>query len=205
MSAIGFQAIPSRPAPRDTEGAVAWVRGNLFADWKTGAATLLVLGVLLWVVPQVIDWALIRAVWIPEVPACRADGAGACWGVVVEKYRVIIFGRYPFEQQWRPLLATLLMLAMLVASCTRPFWKPWLAALWVVVLAVFMVLMYGGVLGLARVETDRWGGLPLTILLATLSTVIAFPLALVVALGRRSNLPAIKTFCTIYVELIRGV
>jgi general L-amino acid transport system permease protein len=65
--------------------------------------------------------------------------------------------------------------------------------------------MYGGVLGMARVETDRWGGLPLTILLASLSMVMAFPIALLVALGRRSNLPAIRTFCTIYVELVRGV
>ena len=147
-----------------------------------------------------------QAVWIPDVKACRAaEGAGACWGVIAEKYRVIIFGRYPFEQQWRPLVATLLMLAMLVASCTRAFWKPWLAGLWIVVLTVFMVLMYGGTLGLAKVETDRWGGLPLTILLATLSIVMAFPIALVVALGRRSDLPAIRAFCTIYVELIRGV
>jgi general L-amino acid transport system permease protein len=65
--------------------------------------------------------------------------------------------------------------------------------------------MYGKVLGLTQVDTDRWGGLPLTILLASLSLVMCFPLALVIALGRRSNLPAIRSFCTIYVELIRGV
>jgi general L-amino acid transport system permease protein len=206
MSAAGFQAIPPRPAPRNTEGVVPWLRANLFGDWKTALATVLFGAILLWVVPKFLGWALLRAVWIPDVQTCRAaEGTGACWGVIAEKYRLIIFGRYPFEQQWRPLVATLLMLAMLVASCTRPFWKPWLAALWVVVLAAFMVLMYGNTLGLARVETDRWGGLPLTILLATLSTVMAFPIALVVALGRRSNLPAIRAFCTIYVELIRGV
>jgi general L-amino acid transport system permease protein len=94
---------------------------------------------------------------------------------------------------------------MLVASCMRPFWKPWLAGAWIAVLVVFFVLMYGNTLGLSKVETDRWGGLPLTILLATLSIVMAFPIALVVALGRRSDLPAIRAFCTIYVELIRGV
>ncbi|HEX2979965.1 MAG TPA: amino acid ABC transporter permease [Anaerolineaceae bacterium] len=185
---------------------LAWLRANLFADWKTASGTLIVGALLVWFVPQFLNWALFRAVWIPDVQACRAaEGVGACWGVIAEKYRIIIFGRYPYEQQWRPLVATLLMLAMLVASCTRPFWKPWLAALWAVVLVVFMVLMYGGALGLAKVETDRWGGLPLTLLLATLSTVMAFPIALVVALGRRSDLPAIRAFCTIYVELVRGV
>jgi general L-amino acid transport system permease protein len=97
------------------------------------------------------------------------------------------------------------MLALLVASCIRFFWKPWLVLLWIAVLGSFFTLMYGNVMGLTKVETDRWGGLPLTILLASLSIVMAFPIALVVALGRRSNLPAIRTFCTIYVELIRGV
>ncbi|MFT5034810.1 MAG: general L-amino acid transport system permease protein, partial [Litorivivens sp.] len=114
-------------------------------------------------------------------------------------------GRYPFDEQWRPLLATALMLSVLVASCVRFFWKPWLALLWVAVLAVFFVLMYGDSLGLTRVETDRWGGFPLTLLLASLSIAMAFPLALLVALGRRSDLPAIRSACTIYIELVRGV
>jgi general L-amino acid transport system permease protein len=206
MSTSAYQPVPARPAPRDTEGALAWLRANLFADWKTASGTVLLGALLLWVVPQFLNWALVQAVWAPDLQACRAaEGHGACWGVIAEKYRIIIFGRYPFDQQWRPLVATLLMLAMLVASCTRAFWKPWLAGLWAVVLIAFMVLMYGNVLGLAKVETDRWGGLPLTILLSTLSIVMAFPIALVVALGRRSNLPAIRAFCTIYVELIRGV
>ncbi|HSV50594.1 MAG TPA: amino acid ABC transporter permease [Burkholderiaceae bacterium] len=198
--------MPARPAPTNTEGPLAWLRANLFGDWKTGTSTVILGGLLLWFVPQLLNWALFSAVWAPDLKACRAaEGTGACWGVVAEKYRLIIFGRYPFEQQWRPLVATLLMLAMLVASCVRPFWKAWLAPLWAVVLVVFFILMYGSVLGLARVETDRWGGLPLTVLLSTLSIVLAFPIALVVALGRRSELPAIRAFCTIYVELVRGV
>ncbi len=155
--------------------------------------------------PQLLNWGLFQAIWQPDSDACRADGVGACWGVVAEKYRLIIFGRYPFDEQWRPLVATVLMVSMLVASCTRVFWRPWLVLLWAVVLVSFFGLMHGNVLGLTKVETDRWGGLPLTILLATLSIVMAFPLALVVALGRRSSLPAIRSFCTIYVELVRGV
>ncbi|MGL5004078.1 MAG: amino acid ABC transporter permease, partial [Casimicrobium sp.] len=162
-------------------------------------------------VPQVINWALLTSSTSTNSDACRADGVGACWGVVKEKYRLIIFGRYPFEEQWRPLVATLLMLALLVASCTRYFWNKWLLVAWVVVLAAFFILMYGSlfgyldVFGLSKVTTDRWGGLPLTIMLATISIVLCFPIAIVIALGRRSKLPAIRTFCTIYVELIRGV
>lgn len=206
MSALSYQPIAPRLSPVNTSGALVWLRVNLFGDVKTGFSTLIIGALLLWFVPQFLNWSLLQAVWLPDVKACRAaEGLGACWGVVAEKYRLIIFGRYPFEQQWRPLIATLLMMVMLVASCMRTFWKPWLAGLWVAVLVVFFVLMYGATLGLTKVTTDRWGGLPLTILLATLSIVMAFPIALLVALGRRANLPAIRVACTLYVELVRGV
>lgn len=205
MNASTFKPIPSRPAPVDTEGPVAWIKTNLFGDKTTSLATLVIGAFLLWLIPTLIDWGLIRAVWEARFEACRAETAGACWGVVTEKYRFIIFGRYPFEEQWRPLVATGLLVGLLVASCMRSFWKPWLPGLWAVVLVVFYYLMAGGLLGMSVVETDRWGGLPLTILLASISLVLSFPLALVVALGRRSDLPAIRTICTVYVELIRGV
>jgi general L-amino acid transport system permease protein len=92
-----------------------------------------------------------------------------------------------------------------VASCVRWFWKPWLVLLWAAVLAAFFTLMSGGVFGLTKVTTDQWGGLPLTVMLTVISMTIAFPIAVMVALGRRANMPAIRTLCVIYVELIRGV
>jgi general L-amino acid transport system permease protein len=205
MTAQTFQPIAARPAPVQTTGLVAWMRINLFRDLGTTLLTALIGGALLYLLPQFLSWAVVRAVWVPNFEACRVDGVGACWGVVAEKYRIIMLGRYPFEQQWRPVIAATLLLALVVASCSRAFWHGWLALIWVAVLAVFFTLMHGGILGLAKVETDRWGGLPLTLLLASLSMVMAFPIALCVALGRRSKLPAIRTFCTIYVELIRGV
>ncbi len=202
---IIFQSLPPRPAPVNTEGLVPWIRANLFGNWQSIVTTLIVGGLLLYYVPQFLKWAVFTATTVPNADGCRAPGVGACWGVVTEKYRLIIFGRYPFEEQWRPLVATLLMLGLLVASCTRAFWNKSLIVLWVVVLAAFFILMHGGFFGLSTVTTDRWGGLPLTIMLSTLSIVMAFPLALLIALGRRSNLPAIRSFCTIFVELIRGV
>lgn len=205
MTAPTFQPIAPRPAPRRTQGLLAWWRINLFGDWITSLMTVVLGGALLYLMAQFISWAIFRASWQPNFEACRVDGVGACWGVITEKYRLILFGRYPFDAQWRPMLATVLMLGLLVVSCTRAFWHAWLGLLWAVVLLVFFVLMYGNVPGLARVETDRWGGLPLTLLLATLSMAMAFPIAVLVALGRRSQLPAIRTFCALYVELIRGV
>jgi general L-amino acid transport system permease protein len=201
-----FLPIPAREPPVRQSGLVGWARANLFADWKNTLTTLIVFGLALFYLPSLLNWAIVQAVVQPNAEICQqARGTGACWGVVVEKYRLIIFGRYPFEEQWRPEIATILLLGLLMASCARKFWKPWLAGLWVVVLAAFFILMYGGLFGLSVVTTDRWGGLPLTIMLASLSIVLAFPIAVLVALGRRSKLPAIKTVCVVYVELIRGV
>ncbi|MCB2019226.1 MAG: amino acid ABC transporter permease [Burkholderiaceae bacterium] len=206
MATHTFQSIAPRPAPVNTEGALPWIKRNLFGNVPSSFATVVLLALALWWVPQLIDWGLLKAVFVPSFQECQAErGIGACWGVITEKYRLILFGRYPFEDQWRPLLATLLMVGTLVASCVRYFWKPWLMLLWAAMLVLYFGLMFGGFAGMAFVATDRWGGLPLTVLLATLSIVLAFPLAVAVALGRRSNLPAIKTVCVIYVELIRGV
>jgi len=204
MSAV-FQPIAARSAPVRTEGLVPWIKRNLFGNWPSTLTTVVMLALFVYWLPRIADWALFQAVFQPNAEVCQAArGEGACWGVVAEKYRLIIFGYYPFDQQWRPELATLLLVGLLVVSCIRTFWKPWLAAVWVVGLAAFFWLMYGG-FGLPVVPTDRWGGLPLTIMLASLSIIFAFPLSILVALGRRSDLPAIRTFCVIYVELIRGV
>jgi general L-amino acid transport system permease protein len=206
MAEVVFNPIAARPAPVKTEGFVPWVRRNLFGNLPSSVATVVMLGIALWLLPGLVSWALTKAVFTTSVQQCQeARGIGACWGVVAEKYRLIIFGRYPFEEQWRPLVATAAMVLLLVVSCIRVFWKPWLAVLWLVVLALFFALMFGGFTGMEYVDTDRWGGLPLTVLLATLSIVLAFPLSVAVALGRRSNMPAIKTVCVLYIELIRGV
>jgi general L-amino acid transport system permease protein len=206
MSAVVFKPVVPREAPIKTEGLVPWVRANLLADWRSMLATVVVIALAIAYFPGLINWAVLQAVYQPNFDACQAArGSGACWGVVTEKYRIIIFGRYPYEEQWRPLLATLLLVGLLVASCVRVFWRPWLAGLWVAVIIAFLVLMGGGWFGLTPVSTDQWGGLPLTVMLATLGIVLAFPLSVLVALGRRSSLPAIRTVCIVYVELIRGV
>ena len=102
-----FTPIAARPAPLATYGALGWVRRNLFGGPGSALATLTIIAALLYYVPPFIEWAIVNAVTRPDVAACRAlDGAGACWGVIAEKYRLILFGRYPFVEQWRPLAAT---------------------------------------------------------------------------------------------------
>ena len=207
---LPWQMIAPRPAPSRSVGPVAWLRTQLLSSPFNIALTLLILSLAVWKLPEVFSWGLVHAVIRADADACQAvRGSGACWGVVTEKYRMILFGRYPHAEQWRPLLAMVVMVGLLVTSCVRWFWHKGLILAWVVALLVFFGLMsgrlFGVSLGLAPVPTDQWGGLPLTLMLSTLSIVCAFPLAVVVALGRRSDMPAIRTLCVTYVELVRGV
>ena len=184
----------------------SWLRRNLFSDVFSGLTTLLLLAGALYWLPGLIDWMLLQAVFKPDAAACQAvNHAGACWGVVAEKYRLILFGRYPHAEQWRPLLATALLLLVIVASGMRLLNRRLLLTAWALVLPAFFILMGGNSFGLSAVGSDQWGGLPLTLLLATTAMLMALPLAVLVALGRQSGLPLLRGLCTLYVELVRGV
>lgn len=196
---------PVLPPPSSHIGVGAWLRANLFSSPLNTLLTVLVGWLLLLSVPAMLDWLFIKANFsATNAQECRESG-GACWAFIVEKHRFILFGIYPYDEQWRPLLASILLVAVIVCSCVRWFWKPWLGLLWVAGLTAVGILMWGGVFGLSYVENDRWGGLPVTLILATFGIACAFPLGLVLALGRRSHMPAVKTICVVYIELIRGV
>ncbi|MFO1188463.1 MAG: amino acid ABC transporter permease [Alphaproteobacteria bacterium] len=177
---------------------------GLFGSVPNALLTLVALGLLWQVVPPLFDWAILKAIWSGDAATCRA-ASGACWAFVEQKHRFILFGLYPYEQQWRPLVAMIVLVLMLVASCDRRFWHWWVALLWLATLALFGILMWGGVLGLPAVETERWGGLPLTLILAVFGIAFAFPLAIFLALGRQAEMPVIRALCIGYIEIIRGV
>jgi general L-amino acid transport system permease protein len=181
-----------------------WFKENLFSGWLNILLTILIVGFLLRALPPFIDWAFLDAVWRADPKACR-EAHGACWGFVAEKHRFILFGTYPYEQHWRPAIATLLLLSLWVVSAFRSFWRPWLILVWLAGLCIIGIFMWGGVFGLPYVENERWGGLILTLLLATFGAALAFPLSILLALGRRSSMPAIQALCVAYIELIRGV
>ena len=203
----------ARP-PASVHGPVAWAKTNLFGSWPSGLATIIFGALIIYYGFMFFDWAVVHAVWTvpegangPDTTACRdAKGIGACWAVLHEKYRFILFGRFPFDLQWRPALVVVLFIGLYAISAWRRFWRKELLLIWLATLVVIGVLMWGGILGLDFVPQDQWGGLPLTLILATFGLAFAFPLSVVVALGRRSTkLPAVKALCVLYVELIRGV
>ncbi|GGF13407.1 ABC transporter permease [Aliidongia dinghuensis] len=195
------------PASGPTAGRlVPWLKANLFNSVGNSIITIVLAVLLFWILKGLVQWGIIDAVWsAPNMRACQAAGTGACWAFVGEKWRFILFGRYPFELQWRPALVTLMLFAITGASFVPKLWRRETAYAWVAVLAVSTVLMYGGILGLEYVPSDLWSGLPLTLILSLLSMILGFPLAVLLALGRRSNLPVVKLFCTAAIEIMRGV
>lgn len=268
--------------PPATTGFLGWMRRNLFSNIWNALLTILCIYLLVRIIPPVVSWLFVDATWSEATPQqCRA-AEGACWAFVREKHRVIFFGRYPFAEHWRPLLGIAVLVTMVMVSCFRRFWRPWIALIWVGGLGAFFILMWGGGIpvsfrtvavvaaaafgiaalrnpgpwrgvllwtaalfavlvvalgpilrvldallkevfgteeilvraagiwfeiptGLSFVPTSLWGGLPLTLLLSILGITVAFPLAILLALGRRSKMPLIRTFCIGYIELIRGV
>jgi general L-amino acid transport system permease protein len=185
---------------------VRWLRENLFSSWPSALATLAILWLACTLVPPFVSWAVVDAVWsAPDSGPCRAAGAGACWALIAEKHRFILFGTYPYEQHWRPALGIVVLIALYALSALRRFWRPQLALAWLGGLTLIGVLMWGGVPGLPYVENERWGGLMLTLLLATFGIAIAFPVSIVLALGRRSGLPAVRALSVAWIELVRGV
>jgi general L-amino acid transport system permease protein len=185
-------------------GAIGWLRANLFNTWYNAAFTVVIATVLAWLVPPLFQWAFIDSLWLSSSEACR-DIDGACWSFVPNNIRFIFFGFFPEGQAWRPALAMFLLLALVIFSKERTRWKKSLIWIWAASLIVMGTLMYGGTFGMPVVETSQWSGLPLTLMLSFFGMVAAYPLGVILALGRRSQMPAIKTLCVVYIEMIRGV
>jgi general L-amino acid transport system permease protein len=189
--------------------AMRWARAKLFNTWPNTVVTLIFAYFILKVIISVISWGVINAVWsVPgtNTQACRAvAGVGACWALIHEKFRFIMFGTYPYEEHWRPALVIVIFLALYGLSAMRRLWNGNLVWIWIGGLTLIGILMWGGIFGMRFVEQERWGGLPITLILATFGIALAFPLSIVMALGRRSHMPAVKVICVTYIELIRGV
>ena len=200
-----WTALPDLPPPASQVGVLGWIRSNFFNSRLNAILTILAILFLAWFIPPAVRWLFLEAVWHAAPPQECREATGACWAFVHEKYRLILFGRYPYAEQWRPLLAMVLVIGAVAVSCNRDYWGTKLIGLWLALLATGAVLMWGGVLGMTYVETSLWGGLPLTLMLAVLGIVVSFPIAILLALGRRSHMPAIKALCVAYIELIRGV
>jgi general L-amino acid transport system permease protein len=188
--------------PRVDVDWATWRKG-LFGSPTNITITAGFAALLYFVIWPFLRWAILDATWRGNAEACSAR-SGACWAFVVEKARFIVFGLYPQDLQWQAAIATLLIIALVLATGFPFAWRRGLVSVWIVVIALAVAIMSGLATG-HPVATDKWGGFPLTVLLAVVGFVGAFPLAVALALARRSRMGLMRVMAVAVIECVRGV
>jgi general L-amino acid transport system permease protein len=206
------EMIAPAPPPRAPASPLALVRAHLFNS--IGNAILTVLGIvgfaaLAW---PTLRFLLIDAVWHGSertdcLPETVGHAVGACWPFIAAKFDQFMYGFYPADQRWRVGLVYGLA-AVLLAPLLVPR-LPYKGVNAVLFFAVFPVvagvLLLGGVPGLPEVETRLWGGLMVTLVISFTGIVASLPLGILLALGRRSDLPVVRSASVMFIEFWRGV
>jgi len=198
--------------PGSTVGFIGWARKSLFSSIPNTLLTLFSLYIMWLVLPPLIRFLFIDAVWNG---ASRADcleenlhrPVGACWPFIKAKFGQLVYGFYPGDQRWRVDITFILGAALLVPLMvpSLPGKRENAIAFFVIFPVVAFFLLVGGVLGLEHVETRQWGGLLVTLVVAVTGIVVSLPLGIVLALGRRSQLPVIRLVSIVFIEFWRGV
>jgi general L-amino acid transport system permease protein len=204
MSSFTFK--PDLPPPPLSVGALAWLRANLFSSWFNALLTLFAAYLVWLIIPPLLQWALIEADWVGTTRADCTSG-GACWVFVHQRFSQFMYGFYPSELRWRVDLTLVLTVCgaapLFISKMPR---KALYGAAYLLLLPVLAYwLLHGGFFGLSEVSTSRWGGLLLTLVIAAVGICGALPLGILLALGRRSDMPAIRVLCVTFIEFWRGV
>jgi len=204
--------IPPSPPPASEVGPIHWLRANLFDGVVNSFLTVASIVAVVLLVPPLFDWIFLKGVWnAGSLGGCReviaathGEGvSGACWAVINERFNQFMFGFYPPELYWRPLLAfVLLFVAMApVLFSQLPRKMLWFSAVYPII-AYFLI--WGG-LGLEPVDSDQIGGFLLALIIGVTGIAASLPIGIVLALGRQSSMFFIKTMCVVFIEFIRGV
>lgn len=183
-----------------------WVRKHSFRTPLDSTLTVVFVLISIYLVYIFLDWTIFNAVWSAESVDQCSQKSGACWSVIDARHRLILFGLYPYEEHWRSTLACLAIVATVVLSCFPWLWTVLrISSLWVIGFGSYLLLMDGSLLGLAKVTTDQWGGLSLTLFLFASVVLLGMPMGLGLALLRRSRLLMIRTGVSILIDFIRSL
>ncbi len=194
------------PPPVATTGIIGWLRLNLFSSPVNAALTVLAVAALYLIIPPLADWAIFSAIWTGDSNKACLGRYGACWSIVPARLGQFIYGFYPDDERWRVNLTFIIFLASLVPVLVDRVPGRTQAVLFVVfgTPMVAYVLLYGA-FGLEIVPTDKWGGLTLTLVIASVGIIFSLPIGVLLALGRRSKMPIVNAFCVAFIELWRSV
>ena len=204
--------IPPSAPPSSEVGPIHWLRLNLFDGVVSSILTVVSIVAVALIVPPLFDWIFLKGVWNADslggcrevIAAAHGEGViGGCWAVINERFNQFMFGFYPSELYWRPLLAFALMFVAMapVLFSALPRKMLWLSAAYPVV-AYFLI--WGGI-GLEPVESSQIGGFLLSVIIGVTGIAASLPIGIVLALGRQSSMFFIKTICVVFIEFIRGV
>jgi general L-amino acid transport system permease protein len=203
---VVYREQPSLPSPAGQGSFAAWLRKNLFSSWLNSIVSLTLLYVLIPQLWHLIHWAFISADWFGASRDQCVSG-GACWVFITNRLNLFIYGFYPESEYWRVnwiYALTALQVAALLFPKT-PHKTLLTGVFFVIYPFVVFYLLYGGAFGLEVVETHKWGGLMLTLLLGIVGTLAALPIGIVLALGRRSEMPMIRALSIVFIEFWRAV
>ncbi len=201
---------PNWPAPILTSGPIAWMRDNLFSSPFNVILTLLALWVLWIIIPPIINWVFIEAIWsATDRKDCWAQmsepEAGACWAFIQSRLSLFIYGFYPEVERWRVnlcfVMLVLFLLPILWDKCPGRKYLIWYCIAFPFIAAWLLI----GGFGLTPVPTNEFGGIMLTFIIGVTGIFFSLPIGVALALGRISNMPALSTLCVIFIEFIRGV
>jgi len=197
---------PDMPPPGKVFGPMAWIRNNLFDGWFNSILTILAIYLIWLIVPPILEWAFFKATWVGTTQAdCSKEGA--CWVFIEQRFGQFMYGYYPQEMRWRVDLTVWLAIIGVAPLFIGKVPRKGIYALCFIVLypIIAYFLLHGGAFGLENVATSQWGGLMLTLVIAVVGIAGALPLGILLALGRRSNMPAVKVVCVTFIEFWRGV
>ncbi|MEQ8321521.1 MAG: amino acid ABC transporter permease [Rhodospirillales bacterium] len=197
---------PDMPPPVGQRGIVLWLRTNLFSSWINSLGTLIAIYLLYLIIPPLLDWAVLDAVLnAGSREECRAIASGACWAFIQDRFSILVYGFYPAELRWRVDLSFILLCVALVPVLfdNVPYRKP---GLLFSIAYPFVAgwLLLGG-MGLEPVGTDEFGGMMLNTVVGVTGIAFSLPLGILLALGRQSHLPIVKSCSVCFIEFIRGV
>lgn len=183
------------------------MRQRFFATKRDIFITLTLLLLAALALPPLVRWAIIDAQWTGD-PEAGCNRVGACWVFVRVKMQQFMYGFFPAAAQWRVNVVFLLG-AVGLGALMVPWKRGNKNALVISMLTIYPIFafffLYGGVFGLEKVDTAKWGGLMLTLVISSVGIVCSLPLGILLALGRQSNLPVIRTLSVGFIELWRGV
>jgi len=158
-------------------------------------------------IPGLVRWLLVEAVWTGTSGKDCIGHDGACWIFLRAHADQLLYGSYPAGERWRLAAAACIGIATVVAigAGRRQLRLVSIVVMLVAASIVIGVLMVGGVEGLPYVPTSRWGGILLTVVIATWTIVTALPIGLLLALARQSELPVISVIAATFIDLARSL